>query len=124
MNFLAIFSMLAAFSWLSASAFVVPSATNLHHASSVSRRNMPELFAADSSEKKKKGALDESVRNKLLTESIAPWRTLRFFLYGSLGSGALIGGLVTLTGTAAILSGAKEGDINTEVCLFSWLAVC
>ena len=74
------------------------------------------LFAeAPDRKKKKKGGLDESVRTKLVTESIAPWRTLRLFLYGSLGSGALIGGLVTLTSTAAISSGAKEGDLNAEV---------
>lgn len=69
------------------------------------------LAAADP----KKGRLEESVRNKLVTESIAPWRTLRLFLYFSLGSGALVGGLITLTGTAALLSGAREGDVNTEV---------
>ena len=65
---------------------------------------------------KKKGGLDEAVRTKLVSESIAPWRTLRLFLYFSLGSGALVGGLITLTGFAAVLSGAKEGNINTEVC--------
>jgi len=70
------------------------------------------LFA----EQKKKGrGLDESVRTKLVSESIAPWRTLRLFLYGALGSGALVGGLVTLTGTAALLSGSREGELNTEV---------
>lgn len=45
-------------------------------------------------EKKKKGGLDEGMRNKLVSESIAPWRTIRLFLYGSLGSGAFIGGLI------------------------------
>lgn len=64
---------------------------------------------------KKKGGLDESVRTKLVSESIAPWRTLRLFFYFSLGSGALVGGLITLTGFAALVSGAKEGDVNTEV---------
>ena len=63
----------------------------------------------------KKTGLDESVRTKLVTESIAPWRTLRLFLYGSLGSGAFIGGMVTLSSVAAISGGAKEGDLNTEV---------
>jgi Low psii accumulation1 / Rep27 len=67
------------------------------------------------SSNKKKGGLDESVRTKLVSESIAPWRTLRLFLYFSLGSGALVGGLITLTGFAAVVSGAKEGNINTEV---------
>jgi Low psii accumulation1 / Rep27 len=76
------------------------------------------LHATSNEQKKKKknGGLDESVRTKLVSESIAPWRTLRLFLYFSLGSGALVGGLITLTGLAAVLSGAKEGDVNTEVC--------
>jgi len=80
------------------------------------------LFA-EAEQKKKKGSLDESVRTKLVSESIAPWRTLRLFLYGALGSGAFIGGLINLTGTAAVFSGAKEGDLNTEVrkCIRSLL---
>ena len=73
----------------------------------------PLLAKAPGNDKKR--GLDESVRTKLVTESIAPWRTLRLFLYGSLGSGAFIGGLVTLSSTAAISAGAKEGDLNTEV---------
>ena len=65
--------------------------------------------------KTKKGGLDPSVRSKLVTESIAPWRTLRLFLYFSAGSGALIGGLITLSGVAAALSGAKpDVDLNVE----------
>jgi Low psii accumulation1 / Rep27 len=68
---------------------------------------------------KNRNGLDESVRTKLVSESIAPWRTLRLFLYFSFGSGALIGGLITLTGFAALLSGAKDGDINTEVRAFN-----
>jgi hypothetical protein len=67
--------------------------------------------------KKKKGGFDEGLRSKLVSESIAPWRTVRLFLYGSLGTGALIGGLVTLSGTAAALSGARSDlDLNTQVC--------
>jgi Low psii accumulation1 / Rep27 len=79
------------------------------------------LHAASDDQKKNKrnGGLDESVRTKLVSESIAPWRTLRLFLYFSLGSGALVGGLITLTGLAAVLSGAKEGDVNTEVCFLT-----
>lgn len=66
-------------------------------------------------ENKKKGGLDPEVRSRLLTESIAPWRTLRLFLYISAGSGAFLGGLITLSGAAAALSGVKEGvDMNTE----------
>jgi hypothetical protein len=76
------------------------------------RKSSSQLYESSN---KKKGGLDESVRTKLVSESIAPWRTLRLFLYFSLGSGALVGGLITLTGLAAVVSGAKEGSINTEV---------
>ena len=68
--------------------------------------------------KKKKGGLDPEVKNKLLAESIAPWRTLRLFLYAGGGSGALLGGLITLTGVLAGLSGARTDlDLGTEVCV-------
>jgi Low psii accumulation1 / Rep27 len=129
MNFLVSWLLLFHCLWSLASAFVVPSPSLAAAPTSLSRRrvtttttvttpnNIVVLFAADKN-KKKKGGLDESVRTKLVSESIAPWRTLRLFLYGAAGSGAFIGGLVTLTGTAAILSGAKEGDLNTEVRTF------
>ena len=81
------------------------------------RNRQLSLTQLQESPNKKKGGLDESVRTKLVSESIAPWRTLRLFLYFSLGSGALVGGLITLTGFAALVSGAKEGDINTEVSI-------
>lgn len=100
------------------SAFVAPAWTTATTSSRQERVAVPPpLFAEpeESAKKEKRGGLDESVRTKLVSESIAPWRTLRLFLYGALGSGAFIGGLVTLTGTAAILAGNKEGDINTEV---------
>lgn len=116
-------SMLVACSVLElTSAFVVavvePLRSSNRPACSVSgapRAAWARLAAAEGNQKKKGGALDESVRTKLLSESIAPWRTLRLFLYFSLGSGAFIGGLVTLPGAAAVLSGAKEGDMNVEV---------
>lgn len=66
------------------------------------------------SDKKKKGGLDESLRNKLVTESIAPWRTLRLFLYGSAGSGAFIGGLINGSGAIAN-SNSPDFSLNTEV---------
>lgn len=66
------------------------------------------------SDKKKKGGLDESMRNKLLTESIAPWRTLRLFLYGSFGSGAFIGGLINGSGAIAA-SNSPEFSLQTEL---------
>jgi hypothetical protein len=60
--------------------------------------------------------LDENVKNRLVKETIAPWRPLRLFLYFALGSGALLGGFITLTGTLAALSGARtDVDLNTEV---------
>ncbi len=73
------------------------------------------LFAEDQ-KKNKNAPFDEAVRSKLLTESIAPWRTLRSFLYISLGSGAFLGGLVSLSGLAAALSKqSPDLDLNTEV---------
>jgi hypothetical protein len=69
--------------------------------------------------KKSKDALDESVQKKLVSETLAPYRPLRLFLYGALGSGAAVGGLITLSGVAAVLSGARTDlDLNTEVSLF------
>jgi hypothetical protein len=71
----------------------------------------------ETAKKKKSGGFDEGLRSKLVSESIAPWRTVRLFFYGSLGTGALIGGLVTLSGTAAALSGARPDlDLNEQVC--------
>jgi hypothetical protein len=73
------------------------------------------LYMSDEDKTTKKGSLDTSTRSRLLAESIAPWRTLRLFLYGSLGSGATIGGLITAAGAAAALSGARSDlDMNTE----------
>lgn len=64
---------------------------------------------------KSKGRVDPETRKKLLAESIAPWRTIRLFFYASLGSGAALGGFITLTGVLAALSGARNDvDLNTE----------
>jgi hypothetical protein len=74
------------------------------------------LFAKTEKTTPKK-PFDEGLRSKLVSEAIAPWRTVRLFFYGSLGSGALIGGLITLAGTAAALTGARDDlDLNTQVC--------
>lgn len=79
--------------------------------------NDNENESTTSRRKRKKSGLDPEMRSKLLSESIAPWRTVRLFLYASAGSGALIGGLITLSGVAAALSGARTDiDLNTEVC--------
>lgn len=91
--------------------FIMKSDTKATQLISFKHKADAPLFAED----KRKTGLDESVRTRLLSESIAPWRSLRLFLYGSFASGALLGGLITLSGAAAVISGAKEGDMNTEV---------
>lgn len=65
-------------------------------------------------ENKKKGGFDENMRSKLVTESIAPWRTIRLFLYGSFGSGAFLGGLINISGAVAA-SNSPDFNLNTEV---------
>lgn len=62
---------------------------------------------------KVKPKLDQSVKAKLLAESIAPWRTVRLFLYGSFGSGALLGGFLTLSGIFAAKAGLRS-DVNLD----------
>lgn len=79
--------------------------------SSSSRASAMTLF----SEPQKKGGLETGMRSKLVTESIAPWRTLRLFLYGSLGSGAFVGGLINTSGAIAG-SNSPDFNLNTEVC--------
>jgi hypothetical protein len=69
------------------------------------------------SENKKKGGLDGNMKTRLLSESIAPWRTLRLFLYGSLGSGAFIGGLINISGAIA---GSNSPDFNLNTEVGSW----
>ena len=66
--------------------------------------------------KKSSAPFDENLRTKLVSESIAPWRSLRLFLYAAAASGAALGGFITLTGTLAAISGARtDVDLNTEV---------
>ena len=60
------------------------------------------------------GGLDGDMKTKLLTESIAPWRTLRLFFYGALGSGAFIGGLINGSGAIAA-SASPDFNLQTEV---------
>lgn len=70
------------------------------------------IYAENNNKKKK---LDEDVKSRLITESIAPWRTLRLFLYFSAGSGAALGGFITLSGVLAAMSGARtDVNFNTE----------
>jgi len=60
------------------------------------------------------GGLDGDMKTKLLTESIAPWRTLRLFFYGALGSGAFIGGLINGSGAIAA-SASPDFNLQTEL---------
>lgn len=64
---------------------------------------------------KKKGGLDTNVSNKLLEETVAPWRGLRLFLYAAFASSALVGGFITASGVVAALNGLRtDVDMNTE----------
>lgn len=64
---------------------------------------------------KKPGGLDANISNKLLTETIAPFRGLRLFFYAAFASGAFVGGLITASGVAAALNGLRSDvDLNTE----------
>ena len=105
-----------------------PTRPSIRPSLSISEENPLVCFNEN---KKKKGGLDEGMRNKLVSESIAPWRTIRLFLYGSLGSGAFIGGLINISGAIAGSNG-PEFNLNTEllnvgidfgaVALFAFLA--
>lgn len=95
-------------------AFVAPSTSyRITHPNSLTTKTSTAIYAENN--KSKKGALDEDVKSRLITESIAPWRTLRLFLYVSAGSGAALGGFITLSGFLAALSGARtDVNVNTE----------
>jgi hypothetical protein len=59
--------------------------------------------------------LEKNTRAKIISESIAPWRTFRLFVCGTLGSGAAVGGLITLAGLIAGITGSRtDVDVNTE----------
>ena len=74
------------------------------------------MSSNDNGNSKKKGGLEEGMRNKLVTESIAPWRTLRLFLYGTLGSSAFVGGLINISGAVANSKlNPAEFNLQTEV---------
>lgn len=104
-------------------ALVVPSTFGNHRHSTrssfvtVLAANGKKATSEDETVVKQSTRMDPAVRSKLLAESIAPWRAVRLFLYGSLGSGAAVGGFITLAGTLAALSGARSDlDLNTQVC--------
>lgn len=59
--------------------------------------------------------LEKNTRTKIISESIAPWRTFRLFICGTLGSGAAVGGLITLAGLMAGITGRRtDVDVTTE----------
>ncbi|KAL7460728.1 hypothetical protein ACHAXS_001172 [Conticribra weissflogii] len=89
---------------------------NIHshsHPSTLARR--PRRTSLFESSKPNKSGLDGNVTNKLLTETIAPFRGLRLFLYAAFASGAFVGGLITASGVAAAMNGLRSDvDLNTE----------
>lgn len=92
---------------------------NIHHLKYPSSSSTSLRAEESSSDKKSSSSsssgLDKQVKSRLITESIAPWRTLRLFLYFALGSGAALGGFITATGVIAGLSGARTDiNLNTE----------
>eukprot|EP00591_Stephanopyxis_turris_P000772 CAMPEP_0195513504 /NCGR_PEP_ID=MMETSP0794_2-20130614/5146_1 /TAXON_ID=515487 /ORGANISM="Stephanopyxis turris, Strain CCMP 815" /LENGTH=350 /DNA_ID=CAMNT_0040641537 /DNA_START=115 /DNA_END=1167 /DNA_ORIENTATION=- len=88
--------------------------TNTHF-SPISTHSSPSLLPLRSTNDEKEEETEPGMRSKLLAESIAPWRTLRVFLCFSLASGAILGGLITASGVAAALSGARpDVELNTE----------
>ena len=102
------------------------STTGVKHDNSVTRKNALVAGGEDKKESRssstalcsepagKKGGLETGLRSKLVSESIAPWRTLRLFAYGALGSGAFIGGLINISGAVAN-SKSPDFNLNTEV---------
>jgi hypothetical protein len=72
-------------------------------------------ISLNAKEKKESTGLAPGVSKNLLAETIAPFRGLRLFFYASFASGAFVGGLITLSGVAAALSGVRSDvDLNTE----------
>jgi len=74
-----------------------------------------ESSDSNSGDDRSEGGIDKNVSNKLLAETIAPFRGLRLFFYAAFASGAFIGGLITASGVAAALSGARtDVDVDAE----------
>ncbi len=94
---------------------IIPQHTNNHHLKYPSSSTSLRAEESSSDKKSSSSGLDKQVKSRLITESIAPWRTLRLFLYFALGSGAALGGFITATGVIAGLSGARTDiNLNTE----------
>lgn len=96
-------------------AFVVAPLALMNKSPLQEHLHRPATLLAAEEKKKSRSGLDPSVRAKLVTESIAPWRSLRIYLYIALGLGATLGGVITLLGVVAALSGARTDlDLNVE----------
>jgi hypothetical protein len=66
-------------------------------------------------QKQSNGSSSTVVSNKLLAETIAPFRGLRLFFYGAFASGAFAGGLITLSGILAAMNSVRSDttiDLN------------
>ena len=109
-----------AVSFLSCAVGFAPPISSHHHVSKSlsSMQHTPQQLTTTQlheTEKKSSGGIDRNVSNKLLAETIAPFRGLRLFLYAAFASGAFVGGLITASGVAAALSGVRtDVDLNTE----------
>lgn len=57
--------------------------------------------------------LDNQLKTKLFAETIAPWRSLRLFLYASLGAGAFISTLLTSATLAAHFTHSRT-DVDVK----------
>ncbi len=100
----------------SVAAFAPPSS---HHHVQTQHRNQllttTQLYETNETNKKSSKGIDRNVSNKLLAETIAPFRGLRLFFYAAFASGAFVGGLITLSGVAAALNGLRpDVDLNAE----------
>ena len=74
-------------------------------------------------------SLDPELRNKLLVEQNAPFRVLRYLVFGGSGFSAAFGGLTACTQLAAAIGGAPDA-LPVQQCLqnvgidFGVVAVC
>lgn len=98
------------------SGFVPNNRVRKIQASRVADNEKPQLVVLESESRKDKDGGEGEMRNRraLVAESIAPFRGLRLFLYGALGSGAFVGGLINTSGAIAA-SNSPEFNLNTEV---------
>lgn len=95
-------------------AFVPHARTSSVASTRVAKPSTESLVPLFAEESKNKDGLDVNMRSKLLSETIAPWRSIRLFLYGSFASGAFIGGMVNGSGAIAA-SASPDFNLNTEV---------